>query len=295
MRIEMVALAVLLLLGILSPLRANPEGEPSAAFTVRVVGEGPPILLIPGLSCDGVVWDATIEHLKPRYQCHVFSLAGFAGNPPVEGELLPQVHDQMIRYVKAKELQRPAVIGHSLGGMMAFWLASSEPQLFGPIIAVDGVPFLPALINPFATEKNVEPMARQIRDSIASGGQEAYEASTRAQMLTMFNDQEVAEPFIQSSLKSDPAAVAQSMYELFTTDLRARISVIESPVLLIPALGSAPDEDRKKLLLEMYRAQLKHLPSAQFKAASNCRHFVMIDDSAWFHETIDEFLEANTP
>ena len=37
------------------------------------------MILIPGLTCGGDVWKSTVEHFKDRYECHVLTLAGFAG------------------------------------------------------------------------------------------------------------------------------------------------------------------------------------------------------------------------
>lgn len=45
-------------------------------FTVRVVGKGRPMLLIPGLTCPGAVWDERVAHYQKQYQCHVISPAG---------------------------------------------------------------------------------------------------------------------------------------------------------------------------------------------------------------------------
>jgi len=99
-----------------TPAAGTAKVKTAAAFTVSVVGNGPPVLLIPGLSCDGSVWNATMEHLKGRFQCHVVSLAGYAGAPPMAaGPFLPYVHDQIVAYVKAKGLRQPAIVGHRLG------------------------------------------------------------------------------------------------------------------------------------------------------------------------------------
>ena len=51
------------------------------AFNVSVVGNGQPVLLLPGVSSSGSVWDQTVQSLKQDYQLHVFNLAGFAGVP----------------------------------------------------------------------------------------------------------------------------------------------------------------------------------------------------------------------
>ena len=69
----------------LASVRAdNSAVHPS--FTVRVVGKGRPVLLIPGLTCPGAVWDETVAYYQGRYQCHVVSLAGFGGVPAASGQ-----------------------------------------------------------------------------------------------------------------------------------------------------------------------------------------------------------------
>ncbi|NVK85390.1 MAG: hypothetical protein HWE21_13785, partial [Cytophagia bacterium] len=50
----------------------------------RVIGKGQPMIMIPGLTCDGAVWDTTIEALGNKYQYHVLTLPGFAGQAPLE-------------------------------------------------------------------------------------------------------------------------------------------------------------------------------------------------------------------
>src|SRR5690348_15221990 len=67
-----------------APAAAAAPAAPAApfdthAFTVRVSGSGPPVILIPGLACDGNVWDATAAHLAATHEVHVLTLAGFAG------------------------------------------------------------------------------------------------------------------------------------------------------------------------------------------------------------------------
>lgn len=125
----------------------NPATHPS--FTVRVVGRGRPLLLIPGLTCPAAVWDETVAHYQSRYQCHVLSLAGFGGVPapanagaPESGaeSFLPAVREQLLAYIKSQRLDRPAIIGHSLGGFMGLWLSTAQPLAAGRnrAVAPDG-------------------------------------------------------------------------------------------------------------------------------------------------------------
>ena len=51
------------------------------SFQVEVSGQGDHVILIPGLSCSGDVWQETVSVLQKNYTCHVLTLPGFAGQP----------------------------------------------------------------------------------------------------------------------------------------------------------------------------------------------------------------------
>jgi pimeloyl-ACP methyl ester carboxylesterase len=55
---------------------------------------------------------------------------------------LQTVRDDVLRYIQEKKLDHPVIVGHSLGGFLAFWIAATAPDAVGPLVAVDGVPFL---------------------------------------------------------------------------------------------------------------------------------------------------------
>src|SRR5665213_2096633 len=90
--------------------------ETKHSFTVTVTGSGPAVILIPGLMCGGDVWNDTVDHLKGRYTCHVLTLPGFDGVPRINPPLLSTVRDEIEAYVTDNKLDRPVLVGHSLGG-----------------------------------------------------------------------------------------------------------------------------------------------------------------------------------
>src|SRR6187402_662542 len=92
------------------------------AFKVEVSGKGQPIILIPGYSCSGEVWNETVAHLKNKYECHVITIAGYAGVPKLDTPILKTVRNELINYVKTKKLNKPMLIGHSLGAFMSLWV-----------------------------------------------------------------------------------------------------------------------------------------------------------------------------
>src|SRR5439155_16761665 len=123
--------AVLALVGIPNAIRADEAqriAKPAAPFAVKVTGKGKPIIFIPGLACSGEVWDSAVEHYKDHNECHVLTLAGFAGQPALKDKsaYLETIRKAIVAYIKEKKLDKPVVVGHSLGGYLVFALAASE-------------------------------------------------------------------------------------------------------------------------------------------------------------------------
>lgn len=267
------------------------------AFDVRVTGTGDrSMILIPGLLSSGDVWDGVVAHFSSRYRLHVLTIAGFAGVPALDGPLLPRVRDELIAYIREERLERPTVIGHSLGAFLAFWVASTVPDAVGPIIAVDGVPFLPALGNPLVKVADVTAQAEQIRTLYRSMTPEQLGLQTRMALAHMISDEaNIARATIWAA-QSDGRAVGQAMYEVMTTDLRGEIAKICSDVLVIAAAkAAATSPNRLEALQNAYQAQVALVAHYRVVPAAQALHFVMLDAAEFLYATLDDFLGHARP
>lgn len=258
-----------------------------ASFTVEVSGSGRPVIFIPGLSCDGHVWDGTIAHLGGKMQAHVISLAGFAGNPPITKPLLPTVKDELVEYIKANRLDHPIIVGHSLGGFMVFWLAEAAPDLIGGGIAVDGAPFLPALIDPSATVASTTENAKAMSDQMR-GDPQKFAAGTRMFMGTMMHDPSKFTAIVDAAAKSDPATSADAMFFLFQTDLRPDLGKITAPIVAIVADidGTVP----RPALEASWHAQIDKVAKHELVVIEKSKHFLMLDQPEAFYAALDKAL-----
>ena len=269
----------------------NPAAHPS--FTVRVAGKGRPVLLIPGLTCPGAVWDETVARYQARYQCHVLSLAGFGGVAPTAGpDFLPAVRDQLLAYIKTQKLDRPAVIGHSLGGFLGLWMSTTQPGAVGPLVIVDSLPFLAAVQNPATTVETARPMAEGMRKHMSAGKMPA--AQQRQMVAGMVTDTARQSLLTRWGQASSPASVAQAMYELYTTDLRADLGAVRQPALVLGAWAAyQPYGATMASTRAIFAAQYAKLPQHRIEMSQAGKHFLMYDDSAWFFQQADAFLQAN--
>lgn len=270
----------------------NPAQHPT--FTVRVVGKGQPMLLIPGLTCPGAVWDEAVAHYQKQYQCHIITLAGFGGTAPaatLAEPLLPAVRDQLLAYIKTQKLNKPVVMGHSLGGFMALALSTAQPDAIGPLVIVDSLPFLAAVQNPDATVETVRPMAEQARQRMKKG---QPLAARRPMVAGMVTDTARQTQVARWGVASDAPTVAQAMYDMYTIDLRDDISRIKQPVLVLGAWAPyAQYGSTKESTRAIFAQQYAKLPQVRIELSEAGRHFLMYDDAPWFFAQTDAFLQQS--
>lgn len=281
------ALVALFFASAFSASAAAQTAHPS--FSVTVSGQGPAVVLIPGLLSTGEVWDTTVARYKDRHTLHVLTLAGFGGPAPVGAPFLSRVRDEIITYIREQKLQRPVIVGHSLGGFLGFWIAATAPDLVGGLVAVDGVPFLPGLGNPAATADSAKAQAEQLKSLYASLSNAQLVAQTRMALATLITSPTDIEQAAGWAAKADAATAGLAIAELSTTDLRETVAAITVPTLLIGASGAAP-ESMRPAFAKAYEAQVSRVKGARVIMADKARHFIMFDDPSFLFAALDQFL-----
>jgi hypothetical protein len=103
---------------------------------------------------------------------------------------------------------------------MAYWIAATAPDLVGPVVAVDGLPFLSDLFKPGSRAESSRPGAEQLRNMMASLTPDQFAAQNEMYLANMITDAKNVQAVARDSAKSSPSAVGQAMFEMMPTDLR---------------------------------------------------------------------------
>ncbi len=291
-KLKISLLVALLLMGLISQ-KAQAQ---TPGLEIKVQGKGQPVLMIPGLTCDGKVWDSTIAAMGGGYEYHVVTLPGFAGRAPIdhEGAFLQKVEGLLLSYIKEQKMENPVIIGHSLGGFLALNIGIHEPDLPSKLVIVDSLPFLPAIQMPGATAESAKPMAENMRNMMMSTESQSVEARIAQQKMmlrTMIIDDENIEIALDWGLKSDAGTVAQAMYELYTIDLREEISKIKAPTLVMGAyIAYTQYRVTRESTLKNYTDQYAKLDGVIVDLSDKGNHFIMWDDPEYVQAWLKEFL-----
>ena len=264
----------------------------SRRITVTTRGRGDDVILIPGLASTAEVWRGVADRLAGSRRLHLVSVRGFGDLPAganASGAVMAAIAGEVRRYIAEQGLERPAVIGHSMGGQVGLRVAADGGGRIGRVMVVDSSPFFPALISPQATVGDVEPIAQLAYQAIHFLGDEALKARGRQMGVELGG----ATDAVFGSLGwqgGDRRVLAQSLYEVMTVDLRRRLPDITAPVTVVYgwSADSASPRSRTDRLFRGAYARLR--TPATFVPIAGAEHMVMIDQPTRFMAAVNRFL-----
>ncbi|MEH0198418.1 alpha/beta hydrolase [Caulobacter sp. CCNWLY153] len=287
-----IVLIVLLGLGIaVSVARAQPALA-SDRLSVEVVGQGPDVVLIPGLASSREAFRPLADRLKATHRVHLVQLSGFAGQPWTggDGPFVDPAVEALAAYIRSAGLKRPAVIGHSMGGLSGLLLAQRHPDLVGRVMTVDTLPFYSAMFGPTATPASARPFADRMAAGILSASPEAFAAQQAAAAKGLSKTPAMQETIVAWSLASDRKAVAKAISEVMTLDARPGLAAMKTPVTALYAVdaeGALPPAVVGALWMREYDA----LPGVKLVRVDSSRHFIMADQPEAFAKAVEGFLK----
>lgn len=257
----------------------------SYPFEVLKTGKGKQsIIFIPGFASSGEVWNETKTAFEKDFTCYTLTMAGFAGAKPQPNPSFENWKKEIANYIKENKIEKPIIIGHSMGGGLALAIAADYPELIGKIVVVDALPCLAALTDPSFKSKENNDCSSTVNQMTAMTETQFYDMQKQA-MPRLLQDTSKLETVINWSVKSDRKTFAQMYCDFFNTDLRNKISTIKCPSLI---------------LLESYfinlkpaiEGQYKNLKTANFQYANKGLHFIMYDDTEWYLAQLNNFLKS---
>jgi N-formylmaleamate deformylase len=278
----LIALLLVTLLAASTPARSSSAvaaPSPPTRFSVEVVGTGPDVILIPGLTASSAVWRSTVAAL-PGYRYHLIQVAGFSGAAArgnAKGHILAPLAEEVSRYIAERHLVRPAIVGHSMGGTIAMMVAARHPQLVGKLLVVDMLPEPAGLVGSDAAGiAGLAGVLQGLADTPEGRGLVDF-------AIRMFGNDSAA------NTQSDPAVVARAAQELAVTDLRPDLPRIAAPMTVLYA---ALDAAQSGVADRQYQIAYRGKPDARLVRIEHSGHMIMYDQPVAFQRAFKSFLDS---
>jgi 3-oxoadipate enol-lactonase len=241
-------------------------------------GEGEPVLLVHGLGSSTLDWEPQVAALAPRYQVITFDCRGHGRSAkPRERYSVRLFADDTAALIRSLGVGPVHVVGISMGGMIAFQLAVTAPDLVRSLVIVNSGPAMPiktlaqrmmiwmriAIVRLRGMRKMGEVLANRLLPK-------PEHAALRAQ-------------FIDRWAANDPTAYLSALKGLVNWGVMDRLGAIHCPTLILTA-------DQDYTPVDLKRAYTAMIPGAELVVIEDARHMLPVERPAAFNAALLSFL-----
>jgi pimeloyl-ACP methyl ester carboxylesterase len=98
-------------------------------------GKGRPVLLIHGFPLNQTIWASFADELSKSFQVFTIDLPGFGESPLLKAPFsIVDVAESVLGWMTEHNIEKPIVIGHSLGGYVALEMVNMKPNTFAGLV-----------------------------------------------------------------------------------------------------------------------------------------------------------------
>jgi pimeloyl-ACP methyl ester carboxylesterase len=236
----------------------------------------PPIVLVHGWTCNHTYFSPQQEHFSKRHRVIAVDLRGHGESDKPHGSYaITQLADDIAWLCRELRVEKPVVIGHSMGGMAALELAVRHPDLAAAIVVCDS-----PMAMPEALVSNLKAVTQQFRGPDWRNVHRAFIAGA------LFNpaDDPKRKERILGDMTSAPDHVTLGCWDGITgADMDGALTKAKLPFLYIAAEPQLAD-------LAKLRALCPHVVVGQTVGAG---HFHQLEVPDQVNAMIERFLTVS--
>ena len=249
------------------------------------IGDGPPVVLLHGLFGSAAGWRGVARELADAYSVCSVDLRNHGRSPRAADMSYTTMADDVLRLIEREGLQRPAVVGHSMGGKVAMALALAAPNALRAVAVID--------IAPVAYADRWSPQLQAMRELLGHGTAMAWEGvgamSGEGAMALAAMVPRTATRNAYVDWRSNLSAIGLSIHELCGFPRQLRYLSTELPLHAI--VGSRSDLVNPAAP----QAFAPMFPCASVDVIADAGHWVHVDQPDALVRSLRRALDCTTP
>ncbi len=252
----------------------------------RTGGNKPPLVLAHGITDDGMCWYPVTEVLANDFDVVMVDARGHGkSDAPEDGYTLQNLGAELASVVQALKLDKPILLGHSMGAITALVAAGLYPSMPRAILLEDPPPFWMNVAGASRDESFkigfttwVNSIKRKTRGELLSECREQNPAWSEAEI----------EPWINSKHRVSPKVIELiDPPDMISIDLPSLFKKITCPTLFISAETSRGAASAEKDI-----AQIKtHIPHMNVIHIEGAGHNIRREQFTKYLESIQDFVK----
>lgn len=236
------------------------------------------VLLIHGLGSSHRDWEYQVEALVPHYKVLLVDLRGHGqSDKPNMPYSIPMFAKDVAAMVTALALREIHVIGHSMGGMVAFQLTLDHPHLVKSLSIINSAPRVgfPAFRNRFNF------FMRSL--SVKWFGMSKLSVSLAKTLFPKQEQDTLRKIFIQRWCENDPQAYRNSLKAFHDWNVMAQLPEINCPTLIITG-------DRDYTPVAYKKFYIRFIKHSHLVVIEDSGHLTPLDQAQHCSQALIDFL-----
>ncbi len=256
-------------------------------YYYRTGGDKPPLVLAHGITDDGMCWSPAAEILAKDFDVIMVDARGHGkSDAPEDGYTLQNLGAELAGVVQALDLDKPILLGHSMGAITALVTAGLYPSLPRAILLEDPPPFWMNVAGASRDESFkigfitwVNSIKRKTWEDLLSECREQNPAWSEAEIEPWINLKHRVSPKVTALI--DPP-------DMTSIDLPNLFKKITRPTLFISAESKrgAASSDKDIVQLKTY------IPHMQVTHITGVGHNIRREQFATYLESIQTFMKG---
>ncbi|MBE9640044.1 alpha/beta fold hydrolase [Salipiger mangrovisoli] len=242
----------------------------------RTEQDGYPVIFVHGgFGSSSELWHLTMESL-PNGFCGYAINNFLRSDAPPDGYTIESLAARVAHFAQALGLERPVIVGHSMGGVVCQQAAINFPEVIGGLVTVGSGPTM----KNHNTGRDLLATMRK-----ANGITEELMREISAKWFYKEPPEGFFDAYVSRAMQAPMQAVIDIQASLLDTDL-----VDDLPKVAAPTLVLHPTEDSGRPM-EHAELLMAGIPDARLHVFKDCGHSPMLESKLEFDTVFHAFLD----